>query len=170
MLPSALQRSEAPAEPLPREPPQGVRGFGVRHRVVRVGDSPPPLEEREGEVLILGERLLGKAARGKDEGATPRADRARDHRDAVQQGERPPVSVTTATVRSVDPSSRTRISRSGYPCDRSDCTVRAMTPSSLYAGTTTLTVGRPAAPAPSAPRRANGRRRRWRIASASRNT
>ena len=85
VLPGALQRPEAPAEPLARQPLQRVRGLGIGDRVIGVGDAPTARQQRQRQVLVLCHGLVAEAARVQHQLATPCPHGSRHHRDAVQE-------------------------------------------------------------------------------------
>ena len=98
MLPRALECAEAPAKALLDERAEGIGCLGPGNRVLGIGDTPAALAQLDGRILVLGQRVVREAPRLEDRAATPRADGARYHRDAVQQVEGAPVHVLAGHV------------------------------------------------------------------------
>src|SRR4029450_8304795 len=84
MLPKALKRAKCPAEALFDETFYGVGRFGPCDRRAVVENPVPSFLERDGEILILGEGVCGKAPELHQRLSPPRANSARDHRDAAK--------------------------------------------------------------------------------------
>ena len=77
---------------------QCVGGLSEGDGVVGVGHPPAAPQQDEGQVLVLGQRAAAEPAGLQDQMATPRADRAGHHRDAIEQRESPAVDVLARHV------------------------------------------------------------------------
>ncbi|MCU0634875.1 MAG: hypothetical protein MUE41_08385, partial [Gemmatimonadaceae bacterium] len=98
MLPGALQRAEAPAEALLEQRTKRLRRLRPGNRAIGQADAIPLAEKREGEVLVFGQCVVPEAPARQDRVAPPGTDRARHHRDAVEQRERATVEVLARDV------------------------------------------------------------------------
>ena len=98
MLPQALQRPECPAEALLGERAERLGCLGPRHRILIVADGPARALDRDGEVLVLGQRVVRIAADLLDRGQPPCADRARHHGDRIEARERPTFQVLRSDI------------------------------------------------------------------------
>jgi hypothetical protein len=88
VLPQALERAKCPAETLLAQRAQGFGGLGPGHGVLVIGDLPAFALDRDGQVLILGQRVFRVAAHVIERLATPCPHRAGHDHDRVEAGER----------------------------------------------------------------------------------
>ena len=79
VLPRALQRAEPPAKALARQRAERVGRLGPRDCALAVGDRVTYPPDRDGEVLVFGERSCVKPPASRST-TPPRADRAGDDR------------------------------------------------------------------------------------------
>ena len=87
MLPGALQRAEAPAESLLQQGVEGLGRFRQRDRAIGQCHAMPATQQRQREILIFRQRIGAESTGRHHRAATPRANGARHHRDAVQHDE-----------------------------------------------------------------------------------
>src|SRR5262249_49494102 len=93
MFPETLQRTVRPAKSLLRQHAQSLRRFCPADRLLFVADPVAALANLHGQILIFSQRVLAKAAALFDQFPSPRPDRARHDRNAVQTRERAPIHV-----------------------------------------------------------------------------
>ena len=98
VLPQTLQRPERPAEPLLGERAERLGCLGPGDGILVVADVPARALDRDGEVLVLRQRVVRIAADLADRRQPPRADCTRHHGDRVEPRERPPLQVLRGDI------------------------------------------------------------------------
>ena len=85
MLVNRLQSAEGPAEALPHQAARSGRSLGERQRAIFVDHLVALLQQVHGQVGILGDRIHRIASALPHGLGPPGADRARNHRDHIEQ-------------------------------------------------------------------------------------
>src|SRR3984957_17771724 len=85
VLPERLQRAKRPAEALANELARGFGSFRPSDGFFVVADAPAEAAERDGEVGVFGDSVGGDAPCRRDRFFAPRAERAGNNRNAIQQ-------------------------------------------------------------------------------------
>ena len=98
VLPHALDGAKGPAEALPGELAEALRRFGPGDRALVVGTRQPAALDRDGQVLVLGERVGRIAADIDDRLLTPGADSAGHDGHRSQPSEGAPLEILRGDI------------------------------------------------------------------------